>query len=34
MTGPVTAESSQTLVFPSLHVNYNLDDTKKLRLLV
>jgi TonB-dependent receptor len=31
-TGPVTAESSQTLVFPSLHFNYNLDDTKKLRL--
>ena len=31
-TGLVTAESSQTLAFPSLHVNYNLDDTKKLRL--
>lgn len=31
-TGPVTAESSQTLAFPSLHFNYNLDDTKKLRL--
>ncbi len=31
VTGPVTAESSQTLAFPSLHVNYNLDDTKKLR---
>ena len=28
----VTAESSQTLFLPSLHVNYNLDDTKKLRL--
>ncbi len=31
-TGRVTAESSQTLFFPSLHFNYNLDDTKKLRL--
>jgi TonB-dependent receptor len=31
-TGLVTAESSQTLAFPSLHVNYDLDDTKKLRL--
>lgn len=31
-TGNVTAESSQTLVFPSLHFNYNIDDTKKLRL--
>lgn len=30
-TGLVTAEASQTLVFPSLHVNYNIDDTKKLR---
>jgi TonB-dependent receptor len=29
---PVTAESSQTLAYPSLHFNYNLDDTKKLRL--
>ena len=28
----VTAEADQTLVFPSLHVNYNVDDTKKLRL--
>lgn len=28
----VTAENDQTLVFPSLHVNYNVDDTKKLRL--
>jgi TonB-dependent receptor len=28
----VTAESDSTLVFPSLHFNYNLDDTKKLRL--
>ncbi len=32
VTGPVTASSSQTLAFPSLHVNYNIDDTKKLRL--
>ncbi|WP_019367802.1 TonB-dependent receptor [Sphingomonas sp. ATCC 31555] len=31
-TGLVTAESSQTLAFPSLHINYNVDDTKKLRL--
>ncbi len=31
-TGLVTAESEQTLAFPSLHINYNLDDTKKLRL--
>lgn len=31
-TTPVTAESSQTLAFPSLHLNYNVDDTKKLRL--
>lgn len=29
---PVTATSSQTLAFPSLHFNYNVDDTKKLRL--
>lgn len=28
----ITAESGQTLVFPSLHLNYNLDETKKLRL--
>lgn len=28
----INAESGQTLVFPSLHLNYNLDDTKKLRL--
>ncbi|MCZ8295366.1 MAG: TonB-dependent receptor [Rhodobacteraceae bacterium] len=32
VTGPITAESSRTMAFPSLHVNYNLDDTKKLRL--
>jgi len=31
-TGEVTAKSYSTLVFPSLHFNYNLDDTKKLRL--
>lgn len=31
-TGPITAEGDQTLVFPSLHFNYNFDDTKKLRL--
>ncbi len=31
-TGLVTAESSQTMYFPSLHLNYNVDDTKKLRL--
>jgi TonB-dependent receptor len=28
----ITAETDQTLAFPSLHINYNLDDTKKLRL--
>jgi len=32
VTGPVTASASHTLFFPSLHVNYNMDDTKKLRL--
>jgi len=31
-TANVTAEASQTLVFPSAHFNYNIDDTKKLRL--
>lgn len=31
-TGQLTAESSQTLFFPSVHFNYNVDDTKKLRL--
>ena len=30
--GPVAAESSQTLIFPSLHVNIDVDDSKKLRL--
>jgi TonB-dependent receptor len=29
---PVRTSSSQTLAFPSLHINYNVDDTKKLRL--
>ena len=32
VTGPVTAEASQTLAFLSLHLNYNIDDTKKFRL--
>lgn len=32
VTGPVSASESQTLAFPSLHLNYNLDDTKKLRV--
>ena len=32
VTGPVTATSEQTLAFPSLHINYDLDDSKKLRL--
>lgn len=32
VTGPLTAESDQTLVFPSLHVNYDIDDTKKVRV--
>jgi TonB-dependent receptor len=31
-TGLVTAEASQTLAFPSLHINYNLAEDKKLRL--
>jgi TonB-dependent receptor len=31
-TGLVTASASHTLVLPSLHINYNVDDTKKLRL--
>lgn len=29
---PVAASSSQTLAFPSLHVNFDVDDTKKLRV--
>ncbi len=28
----VVAEASQTMAFPSMHINYNLDDTKKLRV--
>ncbi|WP_426168504.1 TonB-dependent receptor [Sandarakinorhabdus sp. DWP1-3-1] len=28
----LTVDSASTLVFPSLHLNYNVDDTKKLRL--
>lgn len=32
VTGPVTAKASQTLAFPSLHLNYNVDETKKLRI--
>jgi TonB-dependent receptor len=31
-SGLVTADAEQTLVFPSLHINYNVDDTKKFRL--
>lgn len=31
-TVPLTSESSDTLFFPSLHFNYNIDDTKKLRV--
>lgn len=31
-TGLVTASAEQTLAFPSLHFNYNVDDTKKIRL--
>jgi TonB-dependent receptor len=32
VTGTITAESDDTLIFPSAHLNYNIDDTKKLRL--
>ena len=28
----ITAESSRPLVFPSLHLNYDIDDSRKLRL--
>ncbi len=28
----INASSGRTMAFPSLHLNYNLDDTKKLRL--
>ena len=31
-TAPISADASHTLVLPSLHINYNVDDTKKLRL--
>lgn len=31
-SGLVTASSNSTLFFPSLHFNYNIDDTKKLRI--
>lgn len=31
-SAPVTAKAERTLFFPSLHLNYNLDQTKKLRL--
>ncbi len=31
-TGLITAESDRTMILPSAHFNYNLDDTKKLRL--
>lgn len=31
-TGQITAEADRTMAFPSLHFNYNVDDTKKLRL--
>ena len=31
-TGRSTAKTDQTLAFPSLHFNYDVDDTKKLRL--
>lgn len=29
---PVVAEAERTLAFPSLHLNYNIDETKKFRL--
>jgi TonB-dependent receptor len=32
VVGTVTAQSGQTLVFPSLHVNWNVADDKKVRL--
>jgi TonB-dependent receptor len=31
VSGKVTAEAGDTAVFPSLHINYDLDSTKKLR---
>lgn len=32
VTTPITVKSERTLVFPSLHINYDIDETKKLRL--
>ena len=32
VSGPVKAESSQTMIFPSVHFNFDVDDSKKLRL--
>jgi len=32
VSGPITAEASRTMVFPSLHFNVNVDDTKKVRV--
>jgi TonB-dependent receptor len=32
VSAPVTAESDQTLVFPSLHLNFNLSDEQKFRI--
>ncbi len=32
VTAPVKAESSGTLVFPSLHMNFDVEDDKKLRI--
>ena len=32
VTGPVTAENSGTLVFPSMHLNFDVDTDKKLRI--
>lgn len=32
VTGPVTAESSGTLIFPSMHLNFDVDTDKKLRI--
>ncbi len=32
VTGPILAEAARTMAFPSLHLNFNVDETKKLRL--
>lgn len=32
VTGPVTAENTGTLVFPSMHLNFHVDTDKKLRI--